>query len=101
MSNGKTLGVVGSIMGTDVIATPAVSNASGNDTDESRIYAVNRQLGHRMFTSPMRTRIATQVGIATLSPKVVVFGYIAQYSPHPKAVCAITGEAVEAVALGA
>jgi HK97 family phage major capsid protein len=101
MSNGKTLGEVGTIMGTPVIATPAVSNASNTDTDESRIYFVNRQLGHRIFVSPMRTRIATQVGVATLSPKVVVFGYLAQYAPHPKGVCAITGEAVEAVALGA
>ena len=50
---------------TPVICTPAVSNASGTDADESRIYLVNRQLG-RLFTSPMRTRIATQVGIATV-----------------------------------
>jgi HK97 family phage major capsid protein len=98
--NGQTLGHVGSLAGTPLICTPAISTASATDTDESRIYIVNG-LGHQVFTSPMRVKLADQVGVANLQPRVVAFGYMAQFSPFPKAICAITGEAVEGVDLTA
>jgi hypothetical protein len=94
--NGSMLGDVGSIFGIPVIATPA--NTVENTT-EYRVYVLNRGLGHRVFATQMRTRLASQVGIGTLTPEVVVFGYVAQYSPHPAAIVQVNGTATAAAAL--
>jgi HK97 family phage major capsid protein len=96
--NGQTIGHVGSLAGTPLVSTPAISAATGGD--ESRIYVVNG-LGHSVFTSPMRVKLADQVGVATLTPRVVAWGYAAQFSPFPKAISVVSGEAVEAIDLSA
>jgi hypothetical protein len=99
--NGSMIGMVGTIGGTPVVVSQAVPINAGAGTNESRIYVLRRGLGHRVFESPMRVKVASGVGIATLQPKIVAFGYLAQYAPKPKALSVVSGTATVVTALTA
>ncbi len=83
-------GAVGSIMGLPVYADPSIPTTAGAGTEDQII--VLRAADSILWESSVRTRTLPDVGSATLTVRLQVYGYVAFTSArYPKSISKISG----------